>query len=202
MKRIIIILSAVLITHWSFGQTETDTTMNNKNEKEMNTINEDQKNFLQTLAYGLSKPPKTPILKTPKDYGLEYEEVSFTTEDGVTLKGWFIPGDSKNIIISNHFSPGNKYGFAGHLEGLDFAGGFEVNFLPRYKALHDAGYNVFAYDLRSHGESGDSESGVTGVGYFEWQDVLASIDYIRNRKETSDRPKASLICYGPGHKGA
>ena len=62
------------------------------------------------------------------------EEISFETQDGVTIQGWFIPADDK-VIISNHFSPANRYGFAGHLEGLDFAGGFEVNFLPRYKAL-------------------------------------------------------------------
>jgi len=47
--------------------------------------------------------------------------------------------DSNKIVISNHFSPGNEYGFAGHLEGLQFAGGFKVNFLPRYKAPVDAG---------------------------------------------------------------
>jgi hypothetical protein len=80
---------------------------------------------------------------------MEYEDISFETEDGVTIKGWFMHADSDKVIISNHFSPANRYGFAGHLEGLDFAGGFEVNFMPRYKALHDAGYNVLAYDLRA-----------------------------------------------------
>jgi hypothetical protein len=30
-------------------------------------------------------------------------------------------------------------------------GGFEVNFLPEYKALHDAGYNILCYDIRNHG---------------------------------------------------
>jgi uncharacterized protein len=29
--------------------------------------------------------------------------------------------------------------------------GFEVNLVPDYKILHDAGYNVLAYDLRNHG---------------------------------------------------
>lgn len=152
-------------------------------------INEQQTQMLTALAQGLSFGMRTPIMRTPEEYGLEYEEVSFETQDGVTIKGWFMPADSNpvepnKVIISNHFSPANRYGFAGHLEGLDFSGGFEVNFLPRYKALHDAGYNVLAYDLRSHGESGEGENSVSGVGYYEWQEVLASIDYIKNRPDT------------------
>ena len=163
-------------------------------------INEQQTQMLTTLAQGLSFGMRTPILRTPEEYGLEYEEVTFETKDGVTIKGWFMPADSNSansnpvdsnsvdsnkVIISNHFSPGNRYGFAGHLEGLGFSGGFEVNFLPRYKALHDAGYNVLAYDLRSHGESGEGENSISGVGYYEWQEVLASIDYIKNRPDTA-----------------
>jgi esterase/lipase len=160
-------------------------------------INEQQTQMLTALAQGLSKPPRTPILRTPEEYGLEYEEISFETKDGVTIKGWFIPADSTKVIISNHFSPANRYGFAGHLEGLDFAGGFEVNFLPRYKALHDAGYNVLAYDLRFHGESEDGDKGVTGVGYYEWQEVLASIDYIKNRPDTAEKDISLMsMCMG------
>ena len=160
-------------------------------------LNEQQTQMLTVLAQGLSTPPRTPILRNPEEYGLECEEVSFETKDGVTIKGWFMPADSDKVIISNHFSPGNRYGFAGHLEGLDFAGGFEVNFLPRYKALHEAGYNVLAYDLRCHGESETGEEGVTGVGYFEWQEVLASIDYIKNRPDTAGKDISLMsMCMG------
>jgi esterase/lipase len=160
-------------------------------------INEQQTQMLTMLAQGLSTPPRTPILRTPEEYGMEFEEISFETQDGVTIKGWFIPADSDKVIISNHFSPANRYGFAGHLEGLDFAGGFEVNFLPRYKALHDAGYNVLAYDLRSHGESGEGDNGISGVGYYEWQEVLASIDYIKNRLDTAEKDISLMsMCMG------
>jgi len=160
-------------------------------------INEQQTQMLTALAQGLSYGIRTPILRTPEEYGLAYEEISFETKDGVTIKGWFMPADSNKVIISNHFSPANRYGFAGHLEGLDFAGGFEVNFLPRYKALHDAGYNVLAYDLRSHGESGEGENGVSGVGYYEWQEVLAAIDYIKNRSDTAGKDVSLMsMCMG------
>ncbi|MEM7537700.1 MAG: alpha/beta hydrolase [Chloroflexota bacterium] len=160
-------------------------------------LNEQQTQMVTMLAQGFSTPPRTPILRTPEEYGLVYEDVSFETNDGVTIKGWFIPADSNKVIISNHFSPANRYGFAGHLEGLDFAGGFEVNFLPRYKALHDAGYNVLAYDLRSHGESGEGENGLSGVGYWEWQEVLASLEYIKNRSDTADKDISLMsMCMG------
>lgn len=158
---------------------------------------EQQTQMLTALAQGLSTPPRTPILRKPEEYGLAYEEISFTTADNVEIKGWFIPADSDKLIISNHFSPANRYGFAGHLEGLDFAGGFEVNFLPRYKALHDAGYNILAYDLRCHGESEAGEKGISGVGALEWQEVLASLDYIKTRPNTS-KMEVSLMsmCMG------
>jgi len=155
----------------SCGKSKTNNKEANSKEtnKEMKTtLNEQQVGALTMLAQGLSTPPRTPIVRTPADYDMEFEEISFITADSVKIKGWFIPANSNKVIISNHFSPANRYGFAGHLEGLDFAGGFEVNFLPRYKALHDAGYNVLAYDLRSHGESGDGEGKISGVGYYEW----------------------------------
>lgn len=153
--------------------------------------------MLAILAQGLSLPPRTPILRTPADYGMDFEEVSFETADGVKIAGWFIPAASDRVVISNHFSPANKYGFAGHLEGLDFAGGFEVNFLPRYKALHDAGYSVLAYDLRSHGASGEGDPAVSGVGFFEWQEVLASIEYIKTRTDTAESDISLMsMCMG------
>ena len=141
--------------------------------------------FLQGLAQTLAKPPRTPILRKPDEYGLEFEEVTFQTEDSVELHGWFIPASSDQLIVHNHFSPATRYGFPGHLEGFDAAGGFEVNFLPKYKALHDAGYNVLTYDIRNHGESGSSPGGVCTVGYWEWRDVVASLRFARTWHQTA-----------------
>ena len=156
-------------------------------EKQTQAMGEEQqKAFLTTLSQGLSTPPRTPMLETPEDYGMPFEEITIETADSVTLKGWFIPADSKKLVICNHFSPANRYGFPGHQEPFTYAGGFEVNFLPKYKALHEAGYNVLVYDLRSHGQSEAGKEGVSGVGFFEWQDVLASLDYVGAREETAD----------------
>ena len=183
MKTTILTVALVLISLWSVGQEQKT---NETDKMKTAELNEQQVQALTMLAHGLSTPPRTPIVRTPEDMGMEFEEVEFTTSDGVIIKGWYIPAETNRIIISNHFSPGNRYGFAGHMEGLDFAGGFEVNFIPRYKALHDAGYNILAYDLRSHGKSGESKDKISGVGYFEWQEVLASIEYVRRREETSN----------------
>ena len=55
--------------------------------------------FLHSLAHNLAKPVRTPILRTPDEYGLEYEEVTFRAIDGVELRGWFIPANSNKLII-------------------------------------------------------------------------------------------------------
>ena len=49
----------------------------------MTALTEQQTQMLATLAQGLSTPPRTPILRTPAEYGMEFEEISFTTADGV-----------------------------------------------------------------------------------------------------------------------
>src|SRR5215469_3214976 len=103
---------------------------------------------------------RAPVLRRPGEVGLEYEEVVFPSMDGVPLEGWLIPADSDKLIIHNHFLPGNRYGYPGHLPEFGGLGGFEVNFLPEYKALHDAGYNVLAYDIRNHGLSGQGNGGL------------------------------------------
>lgn len=141
--------------------------------------------FLETLAAGLAHPPRTPILRKPDEYGMEFEEIKFAAADGLDIHGWFIPADSNRLIICNHFSPANRYGYPGHMEPFNNAGGFEVNFLPKYKALHDAGYNVLAYDIRNHGESPESPNKTCGVGYWEWNDVIGSLRFARSWEKTS-----------------
>ncbi|MEO1438501.1 MAG: alpha/beta hydrolase [Bacteroidota bacterium] len=160
-------------------------------------INEQQTQMLTMLAHGLSTPPRTPVLRTPAEYDLAFEEVTFSTEDGITVSAWYLPADSDNLILSNHFSPGNRYGYAGHLEGLGYAGGFEVNFLPRYKALHDAGYSILAYDLRGHGDSSEGPGNISGVGFYEWQEVLAALNYVKTRKDMADKSISLMsMCMG------
>src|SRR5437762_586663 len=38
---------------------------------------------------------RRPLVVHPEDFGLSYEKVRFTTEDGIALVGWFIPAKTK-----------------------------------------------------------------------------------------------------------
>ncbi|MCR8720652.1 lysophospholipase, partial [Pseudomonas syringae] len=81
--------------------------------------------------------------------------------------------------------PCNRYGYPGHLDPWKNFGGFEVNFLPEYKVLHDAGYNIIAYDMRNHGRSGAGSGGVNGHGVLEYRDVVGSLRYAKSRPDTA-----------------
>ena len=94
-------------------------------------------------------------------------------------------------MIANHPMGFSRSGIPAHLEPWHSiwkasGNGFEVDFIPDYKILHDAGYNVLAYDLRNFGHSCDANGGIASSGIFEARDVLGSLRYIRSRKETRD----------------
>jgi len=152
---------------------------------EKNIKNEPQsEEFINGLAELMAHSTRTPILRTPDEYGMAYEEIFFPAIDGVTIEGWFIQGNSNRLIICNHPMPCNRYGYPGHLDPWKNFGGFEVNFLPEYKILHDAGYNIIAYDMRNHGRSGIGSGGVNGHGVLEYRDVIGSLRYAKSRVDT------------------
>jgi len=142
--------------------------------------------FINGLAEVMAHSARTPILRWPNEYGLAYEDVFFPAMDGVTLEGWFIPADSDRLLICNHPMPCNRYGYPGHLEPWTDYGGFEVNFLPEYKILHDAGYNILTYDMRNHGRSGAGSGGIIGHGVMEYRDVIGSLRYAKSRADTKE----------------
>jgi pimeloyl-ACP methyl ester carboxylesterase len=153
--------------------------------------------IIDGLATFFARSKRAPVLRRPDEVGLPYEDVFFPSMDGVPLEGWFIPAESDRLIICNHFMPGNRYGYPGHLEEFGDFGGFEVSFLPQYKALHEAGYNVLAYDLRNHGLSGAGNGGVVGIGLLEYRDVIGSIRYAKSRPDTAEMKTSLLsVCLG------
>lgn len=124
---------------------------------------------------------RTPVLRRPDDYGMAFEEVSFPAMDGVPLEAWFIPADSDRLLVINHPMTCNRYGFPGHLPPWNtMFGGFEVNFLPELRHLHDAGYNILTYDLRNCGLSGEGNGGISGLGLLECRDVVGSVRHVRS----------------------
>jgi hypothetical protein len=112
---------------------------------------------LQRMADARGHLSRSPVLHSPREHGLHYEDVTFPSFDGVPLEGWFIPADgSDKVIIVNHPTGFTRSGLPSHLDPWRSAwaasgNDVEVDFVPDLKILHDAGYNVPTYDLRTMG---------------------------------------------------
>ena len=55
------------------------------------------------IADSVTKPGNSPVFGNPKDFGLEYEDVTFKAKDGVKLSGWLVKGKADKVIIFSHF---------------------------------------------------------------------------------------------------
>jgi predicted alpha/beta hydrolase len=63
--------------------------------------------------------------------------------------------------------------------------------------LNQAGYSVFTFDFRNHGESDKADGGICGVGYHEWQDVVGAVNYILTSPELKNK-KIGFVCHCMG----
>ncbi|WP_216322194.1 alpha/beta hydrolase [Deinococcus aestuarii] len=129
----------------------------------------------------LVRPRRTRAVHTPDHLGVtSWEDVAFTTADGVTLRGWFVPpapGADGASVVCVHGTGGHR----GHL-------------LLHAAALHREGYGVLLFDLRAHGESGGR---VSGLGLHELHDVLAALDHVRARPDV-DPGRVALLGHSMG----
>lgn len=116
----------------------------------------------QIMAYLAIHPLRERLPYTPAHLGLTYEDVAFTTSDGIELKGWFIPSHYGRaaVILGHGFTRSRQ-------EMLDVAA-----------MLHRNCYNVLLFDWRAHGESGGER---TTFGYKETRDLAAALDYVSAR---------------------
>ncbi|WP_250157501.1 alpha/beta hydrolase family protein [Tianweitania aestuarii] len=144
---------------------------------------------LKEIAHGWAYPSRSPVLRTPADEGLDYEDVTFPAQDGVPLEAWFIPRTgSDRLVICNHPMMFNRYGFPSHLEpwrsfGAASGNTFEVDYVADYRILHEAGYNVLTYDERNFGLSGTGNGGLNSGGRYQARDVIGSLLYVRSRED-------------------
>ncbi|MEZ3160271.1 alpha/beta fold hydrolase [Microbacterium sp. BWT-B31] len=132
--------------------------------------------FAGVMMNGLRQP----VDRTPAEVGLDYEDVSFPSTDGIGLRGWFIPAGVKRAptVVWVHGWPWNRLGnVAGRVPWRDRT----VDHLPPTKALHDAGLNVLMFDLASHGESGDRLPLTYGMR--EKNDYVGAVRYLRTRPD-------------------
>ena len=100
----------------------------------------------------------------PSQLDLSFEEISIQVDDGHTLSGWYIPAEaSDKAVIFIHGHGADRH------EGMRW-----------FKAVHQAGFNILAFDLRNQGKSAKSFS---TMGYFEKRDVIRALDYLQQQKQ-------------------
>jgi len=119
-----------------------------------------------------TRPMDLDLTSSPSDYGLSFEEVTFTSTDGVAISGWFLPGGTRKAVVA-----------CGH--GL-FRSRREV--LDRAAFFRQQGYDTLVFDFRRHGKSGGER--VT-LGYQERLDFEGAVEFLRKR-----RAEAPVVLYG------
>ena len=130
------------------------------------------------FARMITRSHRQKIVFSPRDYAMDYEDITFESRDGLHMNGWFIPGKLNKTVIITHPFPFNRHGFLRKNQGWLYLFRTDVNLLTTASALHDAGYNVLMFDFRNHGESA---AGITGIGLNEAQDVIGAVDYLKKR---------------------
>lgn len=116
------------------------------------------------LAVAVNNVPRTPLDgDTPATHGLAYEDVTFTTRDGVTLSGWYIPSENGAAVALMHGAGSNRSGV-----------------LDQAVVLARNGYGVLLFDARGHGESGGR---AMDFGWYGDADVSAAVDHLVGRED-------------------
>lgn len=139
--------------------------------------------FADSLVYA----NRQPVIKTPADYGMEYEQVTIATPDDLSLNGWLIPGSADSLAVMVHPMNFSKYGYSVDHQGTFKITDIEVEFLKTAKSLNDAGHSVLTFDLRNHGESDSSADEIFGLGTLEWMDVIGALDYIESNGDLNQK---------------
>jgi len=123
--------------------------------------------------------PTNELHYTPEEFSLRYEEVAFSTADGVKLSGWFLParGRARGTVIHFHGNAGN---ITAHF--------------PLSCWLVREGYNVLVFDYRGYGRSGGR---VTREGTI--LDGHAALDYLLAR---DDLDPQRIVAFGQSLGGA
>ena len=116
--------------------------------------------------------PDSDVAYTPEMVGLEYQDVYFSTEDGHTLHGWYVPGSTDITWLWFHGNGGN----IGHRVE-------EIGQINRR-----LGVNLFIFDYRGYGNSSGepSEQGT-------YSDARAARQYLLSQ---TDAAPAKVIYFG------
>ena len=117
------------------------------------------------------------------------EEIEFCTEDGIKLKGSYFKHSSRNhrgVVLYCHEMNGTRWGIG-----------------PFIGKIRDAGFDLFTFDQRGHGESEsfDKFHATPWVTTYDLDDVRSAVDYLCSRYENSGQGSPEFRIFGLG-KGA
>jgi uncharacterized protein len=132
---------------------------------------------LGVLLSGVSIP-RPSNRSTPADFGLSFETHRFPNASGAILEAWFLPGESDRSIVAV---------FHGY-------GASKSRLLAAAQAFHQFGNPTLLVDF--YGSGGSSGSGTT-IGFKEAEDVVATVDHLRQ-----SFPERKIILYGFSMGGA
>ncbi len=136
--------------------------------------------FVLFISHRMTKPKRNIGDWDPDDFGLDFSEVSFETEDGIDLKGWWMDKNSEKTLICLHGYTASRW--------------YEVYMKPLLDILKGKHYNILYFDLRAHGKSGGNRS---SFGLREHLDLKASLDWLEKTHEDKCK-KIGLIGYSMG----
>lgn len=94
-----------------------------------------------------------------------YEDIEFTSLDGLSLKGWLFTTNSDKLVIMVPGLTQNRINTAYYTMWIA-------------KDLVDREYNVILYDPRAHGKS---EGNRVSYGKFEVNDILGAVEFAKDR---------------------
>jgi pimeloyl-ACP methyl ester carboxylesterase len=123
--------------------------------------------FPVLLGVGVTNTARVPITgDTPADRGFAYRDVTFETQDGLTIAGWYIPSENGAAVITVHGAGKNRTKTLDHAE-----------------MLARNGYGVLMIDLRGYGES---EGSINSMGWNGYRDIPAAVEFLEAQPDVED----------------
>ena len=126
------------------------------------------------ISFQAETAPAPSQVEIPPDLPFEVEEVTFLSEDGLKIAGWYTPPQNGALVILLHGYGGNRTAMIWHAE-----------------QLIEAGYGVLMYDERA---SGESEGDYRSYGWEDPKDVGGALEFLNARGDVNPHQVGILGC--------
>ncbi|OGS17958.1 MAG: hypothetical protein A3J70_05965 [Elusimicrobia bacterium RIFCSPHIGHO2_02_FULL_61_10] len=151
--------------------------------------------FVLGLSYygslEMTRIPYFAVPYTPTDFGWDCEEVSFPSEDGLRLTGWFVPA-------SGQLADGDPSGQPLHPKGVRAHRASAITLIVQHGIgsnhgdmlqntaclVREGRLNLLYYNFRGHG---DSQGRLTSLGPLELLDLAGALRFLREKKPHASR---------------